>query len=334
MNNLNRTVIAITIVACSCFQLSSQDNGLRTEDKIRIKEAMKIVSAYGDKIWNGWSKTGFPTIIVADNYEYLISYPYTPSGFQPAGFDSFLSSEILKRDRKFDVRFEASFPVFDSITTIVIGIPENTAAANSSRWVITYLHEHFHQLQDGYPDYQQSIEGLDLKGNDSSGMWMLNFKFPYEDEKVSAQFRNLLQTSMLTVLSTSDKYFHDNYKLYLEERDKFKSLLSEKDYRYFSFQIWQEGLARYTEYKLIELMRDNYKCSEEFQKLKDYIPFDTLFNRMHDKLLQEAMFFRLEQVKRVAFYTLGALEGLILDRVNPNWRDRYFTDKFYIEKYY
>lgn len=39
------------------------------------------------------------------------------------------------------------------------------------------------------------------------------------------------------------------------ERARFKKLLSEKDYAYFSFQNWQEGIADYTEMKLMELLQ-------------------------------------------------------------------------------
>ncbi len=30
--------------------------------------------------------------------------------------------------------------------------------------------------------------------------------------------------------------------------------LKPDDYKYFSFQVWQEGIARYTEYKFLEAM--------------------------------------------------------------------------------
>jgi hypothetical protein len=51
-------------------------------------------------------------------------------------------------------------------------------------------------------------------------------------------------------------------------------------------------------------------------------------------VLSELNTLRLESYGRVAFYPLGAGEGLLLDRVNKRWRDRYFADKFYLEKYF
>ena len=39
-------------------------------------------------------------------------------------------------------------------------------------------------------------------------------------------------------------------------------------------------------------------------------------------------------MKRSVFYVLGAAEGLLLDRMNPEWRGDYFEKKFYLEKNY
>mgnify|MGYP003694673371 CR=1 FL=1 len=34
------------------------------------------------------------------------------------------------------------------------------------------------------------------------------------------------------------------------------------------------------------------------------------------------------------FYALETSEGLLPDRVNPRWRQLYFTEKFYLDKYF
>ncbi|MGH9856434.1 MAG: hypothetical protein ACRD4B_01195 [Acidobacteriota bacterium] len=37
--------------------------------------------------------------------------------------------------------------------------------------------------------------------------------------------------------------------------------------------------------------------------------------------------------RREMFYPFGAAEGLLLDQVNPQWRDQYLMEKFSIENY-
>ena len=135
-------------------------------------------------------------------------------------------------------------------------------------------------------------------------------------------------------MSINDTDFEINLKNYLSEREKFRALLDKKDYDYFSFQIWQEGIARYTETEIAKGLKNNYKPSDEYSQMKDYISFDSVYDKVINKLLTKADKQELNENQRNCFYTLGALEGLILDKVNPAWKDLYFKDKFYIEKFY
>ena len=38
--------------------------------------------------------------------------------------------------------------------------------------------------------------------------------------------------------------------------------------------------------------------------------------------------------ERTVFYPFGAVEGLLLDRVDPGWRARYFAEKFALDHFY
>ena len=111
-------------------------------------------------------------------------------------------------------------------------------------------------------------------------------------------------------------------------------MLNEKDYRYFSFQIWQEGISRYTELFAAKVLSEVYEPTYAFMELPDYLDFNTYYGQLYDKILKRLDSQTLDYDKRNCFYTLGAAEGLILDRINPEWRDKYFDEKFYIEKYY
>ena len=67
----------------------------------------------------------------------------------------------------------------------------------STPWVVTMLHEHFHQLQDSQPNVFQDVMALDLAGGDQTGMWMLNYPFPYKDEKINVEFEQLGENNLL-----------------------------------------------------------------------------------------------------------------------------------------
>ena len=92
------------------------------------------------------------------------------------------------------------------------------------------------------------------------------------------------------------------------ERAKFKKLLDKKDYAYFSFQNWQEGIADYTEMKLMELLqKDNYKFSDAVKSLSDYIPLDTFADKYYNNKINLAQYEELNKDKRVAFTQAACL---------------------------
>ena len=306
---------------------------LEFEDRVRITEAFNISEKHGNSIWQGLDTIPFTILLVTNNNEFLVRHPNPTVDFKLLGYDSLLQSNVYVRDRQFSNNLLATFPAVNGISTIVVGQPENTSRS-STAWVITLIHEHFHQLQMSKPDYYSSVEGLDLAGDDKSGMWMLNYPFPYDDEEISNQYIVLSETARITLTTDEEEDFNENLLAFLEERKKFKNMLDEKDYRYFSFQIWQEGIARYTELLTAKLLSENYEPSSEFMKLPDYIDFNSYYKQCYDKYLRRLETQALNFDKRTCFYTLGAAEGLILDRVNPDWRNRYFEEMFFIEKYY
>lgn len=311
------------------FTIECLPQKLRIEDKVRIVEAYKIAEKSADSIWAGWSNTPFIILLVADDYEYLIGHTPSTDDFTPLGFDDILKQEVFYRNRTFDKKLLATFPAVDGIPTIVIGLPENTGL-NSVGWTITLMHEHFHQMQMSDPDYFPAVNNLDLSKGDETGMWMLNFPFPYDSKEAGDQLtvvNNLL--GELIVEPNEEKL-----STYITERAKLKEIFGEENYRYFSFQLWQEGLARYTEMEIMRILNEGYTPTKAFQHLKDYNNVNEVVIYAFKELQQTLKTAKLEDYQRVLFYSIGAGEGILLDRISPDWKKKYFTEKFYIENYY
>lgn len=325
----------IFILTISKHTFSKSDSSdFKDEDKYRIREAVKIFNEFGDKLWENWTSAPFAILLVTNENEYLIYHNNPSQDFKSIGYDTITGSEIYKRPRNFSNNMLATFPAVNSVSTIVIGLPENTSRPGTD-WIITILHEHFHQFQSSQPDYYQTVESLDLAGDDKSGMWMLNYKFPYGDKIISDSYNLLTQLAKKTYLSSDNPEFEINLKEYLSERENFKSLLNKKDYDYFSFQLWQEGIARYTEIKIAEFLKNNnYNPSDQIAEMNDYIPPDSFYVRIVNKLLRKANTQSLSENERNCFYTLGALEGLILDVNNPVWKELYLKEKIYTLNYF
>lgn len=305
---------------------------MRYEDKIRIREAITISEQTGDKIWKGINEVPFVVLLVTDSVEFLIHHPYPSDDFKLSEDDSILKTKIFYRSRQFPQWFLATFPAVNGVTCIVVGTSENTNK-NSTDWTITLLHEHFHQYEYTYPDYFKSVEKLELSGGDQTGMWQLNYAFPYDSSIVIEQYKKYV-AALSKALSNIDKNsFKKDFKNYSAERNKFKALLKPADYRYFSFQIWQEGIARYTEYKILQEL-NTYQPSTEMTALTDFVPFTKYKNEFNTREKNSLLSAKLDVDKRVCFYAIGFAEGLLLDKVNSKWHEKFLTDKFFIENYF
>jgi hypothetical protein len=326
--------LILSVVFLSNVLPVTQAQEIRNEDKIRIAEAENIANKYGDEVWKDWSKVPFTLLLVTDKYEFLINHPNHSDDFKKLGYDSLMKSEVYYRDRVFNTKLLATFPAINNVNVIVVGEPENTGRS-SLGWIFTILHEHFHQYQYTQPDYYDAVNSLDLAGNDNTGMWMLNYGFPYDKEEVVKQYSIMMSALKDAIGFYGTKESEMMMAEYMHERDNFKKLLNEKDYAYFSFQNWQEGIADYTEMKLMELLqKDNYEFSSGVKTLSDYVSLDSFAVKYYNNKMNLAQYEKLSEDKRVCFYTSGSLEGILLDKVNTNWHDLYFAKKFYMEEYY
>jgi hypothetical protein len=303
-------------------------------DRIRIAEAVRVAKQFGDTVWPGYMDAPFAVLLVTPETEFLVYHPDPSDDFVSLGYDSLLASGVYCRDRQFNVNLLASFPAVSGVPTIVIGQPHNTDASHSTRWVSTVLHEHFHQWQQSQPDYYPATDSLGLAEKDTTGMWMLNYPFPYESREVGDAFGVMCRRLYEALDGMGEADFRARVDAYLTARREFRDVLAVDDYAYFSFQVWQEGIARYTEYKLASLAGSSYSPTAAFAMLPDVTSFALDAERIRDHIAAELLRVVLKQSRRTAFYHVGGAEGILLDRINPGWRRFYLTHKFFTEKYF
>jgi len=259
----------------------------------------------------------------------LIRHPRPSADFTKLGFNDKLNSDVYYRKRTMPPTFLATFPAIrgSMVSTIVVGQAENTFVKTSTPWVITLLHEHFHQLQDSQPNFYADVNALNLMRGDQTGMWMLNYAFPYERSEVQHEFAamsNLLKAA----LKSPSRQRAKRVRRYLEARQKFQQLVSADDYKYLAFQLWKEGIARYTEYRLAQLAASRYRPTREFRALPDYRSFAEVARSTYDGIFRQLQTQKLGESKREVVYSFGAAEGLLLDQIKPGWRRKYFVEKF------
>src|SRR6185295_7694127 len=112
---------------------------------------------------------------------------------------------------------------------------------------------------------------------------------------VNAQFKVLSKALAHTLSARQKPYFGEKLATYREARAKFRAALNADDAKYFAFQLWQEGIARYTEMRLVQLAAGDYEPGKEFQALKDFKPYKEVAREMLERLETELLTSELDK---------------------------------------
>lgn len=327
-----------TFLTCFCaltislYYFSNSKPAIQYDDKIRLREVFRIEKEFGENIWKGYTTPPFAIVLIYDDYEFLINHPKPSNDFIFLENDPILKTPVYYRKRVFNKHFLATFPAVGGVTCVVVGSPKNTNKT-TTEWIVTLLHERFHQYQYTSKNYYQDALNLGISNGDTTGMWQLNYPFPYKNEKVVQFYDTYTSALKAAVDHISHKDFDSYFRQFLKARKSLKQNISTNDYIYFSFQLYQEGIARYTEYAFLDAMKD-FSPSKELKKIADFEPFSLYKKRFYKKHLNNVVNLKLDQIKRVCFYDAGFAEALLINKVNSTWRDRYLLDKFDIEKFY
>lgn len=300
------------------------------DDRVRIAEAFRLADEVGESLWPGLKTAPFAVLLVTPDREFLVRHPQPSPDFTAAGVDPVLG-QVYSRPRQFDVALLASFPAVSGVPTIVIGQPANTTVKRSTAWVLTVVHEHFHQWQSSRPGYYEAVNALGLAHGDTSGGWMLNYAFPYDRADVQAQFATMCRLLADALVQPRGEQTVRAAAAYRDARRALLRLITADDAKYLAFQVWQEGVARYTEERVAAQAAAAHTPSREFAALSDVTAYDTEAQALLARVRVQLESVKLGAAKRTAFYAVGAGEGLLLDRLAPGWRSRYLDARFDLE---
>jgi hypothetical protein len=265
-------------------------------------------------------------LLVGDSAEVLVGHSRPTEDFVRIGDDPALGGEVRARPRRFSPSLLATFPAVGGIPTVVVGSAGATGKS-STAWVLTLLHEHFHQWQYSQLDYYPGVSRLDLARGDTTGQWMLDYPFPYDSAPVQRAMRSLA-SALGRALEARPKDQADALTNAVAARDTLRSRLTDADYRYLEFQLWQEGAARFIEYAAARAAGGAGEPSAEFRSLPDYEPYGKAAERAREVLRRELEQLDLARQRRVAFYPVGAAVAMVLDRSRPDWKQTYARRPF------
>ena len=273
------------------------------ESVAKVRDAAR----HGDELWPGYSNAPFGFLLVSDKGEVLLCDERVPEGFSRAEPIEQLGCPVATGPKSWrNASLLAAMPAFGPGEVIVMGSPTDTGL-DEEAWRRTVLHEHFHQWQGQLPDIYKRLDALGLAKGDQTGMWMLNYPFPYDRPAVGAAYR-AAAASLLAALAARPEELSRRVDDYLAKRGAFESSVSEEEWRYFDFQLWKEGVARWTEMEVAR--RAGGAWAERAE-------------RDWKALLADLSTADLAKKQRVGVYSFGAAEAALLERIDPDWRGCY-----------
>ncbi|TGY88869.1 hypothetical protein E5163_06950 [Marinicauda algicola] len=299
------------------------DDVLEPAVRALVAEAFSVVERHGEEVWPGFAAAPRQIVVATPGHDVLLCPDGPVSGFAPLGPDPVSGCEAYVRDLTFPERIAASFPAVEGRPTVVIGLPA-FLQAEPFDWTVTVVHERFHQYQQAWPGYYAAVDALDLAGGDEGGMWMLNYPFPYDEPQVEAAF-DAMAGMLLAALDAPDDGVEEAAAAYWAAREAARLSVPERDWRYFEFQLWNEGLSRWTERAISEAAGrhdPDYAAHAEHERL-------SMINSLQ-ALRQDG----LGAWKRSAVYAIGAGEGALLERIRPGWRAAYFAEPMQTGSYF
>ena len=266
-----------------------------------IADAAHLMDRVAEELWPGWGAAPSQFLLVTDSIEFFLRAPQT-------------GEVTWQRPRIFPPTFLATFPAVGGIPTIVIGTPERTQLPRE-RWILTALHEHFHQFEYTRPDYYSRLAALGLARGDSTGMWALNFPFPYDSAPIAAAVHRWA-VALHEALAAPESGLQAATGRARDAKSALDALLAPDDRKYLDFQLWQEGVPRWME---LAGARAGARAG--------LITPEALAWQEH-RLLSDLDGVDLVAQHRVVVYSLGAAVAELREREGKDWRKSYFERMF------
>ncbi|PHR63187.1 MAG: hypothetical protein COA47_00805 [Robiginitomaculum sp.] len=280
-----------------------------------LAEGRQIAQRYGNQLWPGFSQTRFDVLLVTQQQELLFCAKNRPDGFEPWRFDPETSCPVyIRKPGQFSPKTQVTLHLDGSGPTIVMGEPQSLED-NPAAWLATLWHEHFHQYQMSRLRFQNRPDQTD--------------PFSYSNP-VPAKVLTTLSRQLAEILRQPDRKTRLHLaQAYATNRTELLSHLSDPDQTYLEFQLWQEGVARYTELAMAE-----FAAGSTVQIGDTPHDFAALAANLRRRVLQVLSDPEPMRHQRVLFYSIGAAEALVLDEINPHWRSSYLTYPFALKNHF
>ncbi|MGH4122500.1 MAG: hypothetical protein ACREV6_06185 [Clostridium sp.] len=302
-----------------------------------VKEAKRLKESYGDKLFNGFSKSDIPIVVYNDKYEFLINDTSLDASFME--FDnnnSIVGEKIYIRDHKnaqafalkIDNNWVGSMPTLytynkDAINAMNKEMPlvvnrlfppqliTITRGFIPSAIVHEMMHAYFGNLNEKKLNRAEELTKIQKEYPDTDGI----------NEKWNMEGNALYNALNAKSSEESIKYVKEFLKIRDGRRRAHK--LSSEFVDLERFKEWEEGLGKYAEIKIYDFAQKDSNSSKVYNYRNNRPYWKSDFKSIRDNLGLRDVEYR--------FYLSGMAQAMILDNLSDKWNVNIDKDGVYLE---
>jgi hypothetical protein len=351
-------LVSTSLLSPRSFLLAQEKTSLKIDPLmfVALKESRNIAQQLGSSIYPGWQFSKTPVLFYKPKVqEILINFPYKPKGFKEyTGFHPLGNEKIYYRNDTtfFDIDGQNTRLEIDSITVLVVADrasnlrnelydlsqnrPKEFIKKYLDNWdfisspyddIALLLHESFHAYQFKKAPEKNANEAVLMK-------------YPTLDPVNNAFYvleGNILKDALLT---TNPSERLEKIKQFIAVKSYRQSLLDSSLAEYENINEYSEGIAKYIEFAFAKKAAKTTPVREMYFYPNFNGYGNGLAKYLENKITQMANFASVNNDAfenkfgtgpvRFRLYGIGACEGLLLDELMPNWKEKIFADNVYL----
>lgn len=317
---MKKRIYLIVFSSLLVHTLVHSQESLTIEERTSIKEVWDISYDFDESLWDSFNEPPFSILLIGSETEFLVDHYYQPDDFSRQTYDTIIHSTVHTRPKT------QSFPMgtldFHGLFTITTQLDDFRKLSYEQK-LLFLIRERMHQYQ--YSSERYFLE-LDKLGLFDINQIKKNGEFKYELSEyksvVSSALNKYLNSLSKAIVSLNTPEMDNAFFDLIEARKHFNYLVSPQDRKYMAFIKYHQGIALYTQYKLLQKKE---ATDSTYQYLKDSFILDQM-NGIEG--------IELNNITNDEISKIGFLEALLLDQQNPYWLKKYLDAKFDLAQFF
>jgi len=323
---------------------------------VLLKECQNITNQLSKELYPNWEFKKTPVLFYKPNVqELLVNFPHKPDGFDEYdGFNPLKGQTIYVRTGSTYISYDDQNTTteIDGVKVLVVadtyssmrnqlrGAIMNQPKDFLNKWLDDwgFIGSPYHKLgtiiHEGFHVHQERL----AKGKNANEASVSNYPFLDPVNNSLSVLEGLILKDAL--LSNEEHVIQKKAKQFVAVRQYRQSLLDSTFVAYENLNEFAEGTAKYIEYKFFS-EGENITPIDEMKYVNGFIDYKNTLPDFLKKEIEDMV--NIVAVNdnrfgnkfgagplRFKLYYLGACQGLLLDRVMPQWKERIFDKEVYL----